>query len=191
MNLGIALRLLIPALWAAWIVYWIVAARNAKPMHWREPIGAHILHGLPLLCCAVLLVGPRWLPSPLTARIVPSGLGPPLLGASMVAAGLGFAIWARRHLGRNWSGRVEVKKDHALVRTGPYRLVRHPIYSGLLFALAGTALAIGEWRGVPALACAVLGFLGRIRAEEAQMQRLFPEYEQYRSRSAALIPFLL
>ncbi|HZU91850.1 MAG TPA: isoprenylcysteine carboxylmethyltransferase family protein [Stellaceae bacterium] len=191
MNLGIAFHLAIPALWLAWIAYWIVAARNAKPTRWREPVGAHLLHGLPLLFCAVLLVGPRWLPPALTARIAPAGPSLPLVGAIMVAAGLGFAIWARRHLGRNWSGRVEVKKDHALVRTGPYRLVRHPIYSGLLFALAGTALAIGEWRGAPALACAALGFFGRIRAEEAQMRRLFPEYERYRNQTAALIPFLL
>jgi protein-S-isoprenylcysteine O-methyltransferase Ste14 len=190
MTIGIAFPLSVPALWGAWIVYWIAAARDAKPMQWRESAGALILRKLPLLLCALLLIGPRWLPPPLTAPVAPAGLSLPLAGTIMVAGGLGFAVWARRHLGRNWSGWVEVKKDHALVRTGPYRLVRHPIYCGLLFALAGTALAIGEWRGVPALVFAVLGFLVTIRAEEAQMRRLFPEYERYRRQTAALIPFL-
>ena len=71
----------------------------------------------------------------LSARFVPAGNLLPVLGAIMIAAGLGFAVWARAHLGRNWSGIVTVKEGHALVRTGPYRAVRHPIYTGLLLEL--------------------------------------------------------
>ena len=60
----------------------------------------------------------------------------------MVAAGIAFAVWARHYLGRNWSGTVTVKQDHELIRSGPYRLVRHPIYTGLLLAILGTAVAL-------------------------------------------------
>ncbi len=108
----------------------------------------------------------------------------------MVAAGLGLAVWARAHLGRNWSGIVTVKKDHALIRTGPYRIVRHPIYTGLLLALIGTAAAIGEWRGVVAVICALIGFLRKIQVEEKRMRENFPEYSRYRQQTAALIPLL-
>lgn len=108
----------------------------------------------------------------------------------MVAAGLGLAVWARAHLGRNWSGIVTVKKDHALIRTGPYRIVRHPIYTGLLLALIGTAAAIDEWRVVVAVICALIGFLRKIQVEEKRMRENFPEYSRYRQQTAALIPLL-
>ena len=108
----------------------------------------------------------------------------------MVAAGLGFAMWARVHLGRNWSGIVTVKEDHALVRTGPYRAVRHPIYTGLLLALIGTAMAIGQWRGVLAVIFMLIGFLWKIHVEEKRMCENFPEYGDYRRETAALIPLL-
>lgn len=185
---GFLARGAIPAMWIAWVLYWLVAARNVKQTRWREPFGANALHGVPLALCFLLLTFPRWLPRVLTARLVPPGPALPRLGTLLVAAGLLFAVWARLHLGRNWSGRVEVKTGHELVRDGPYRWVRHPIYSGMLLALAGTACAIAEWRGVIAFACAVVGVLLRIRAEETQMRRLFPEYEEYRRRSWALIP---
>lgn len=70
------------------------------------------------------------------------------LGLLMVICGLAFAVWARIHLGRNWSGTVTVKEDHELIRSGPYGIVRHPIYTGLLLAIAGTAIVFGEWRAV-------------------------------------------
>ncbi|MGH7094060.1 MAG: methyltransferase family protein, partial [Stellaceae bacterium] len=95
---------------------------------------------------------------------------------------------ARVYLGRNWSGKVVVKEDHSLVRDGPYRWVRHPIYTGMLLALLGTALAIGEWRGFLALACALVGVLFRVHAEEARMAETFSEYAQYRLRTSALVP---
>jgi protein-S-isoprenylcysteine O-methyltransferase Ste14 len=187
---GSAARMIIPAAWLAWMAWWVVAAFSTKPTRWREPAGSQALHVIPLLLCAVLLGAPRLLPPVLTACIVPAGRAQPILGAVAVVAGLGLAIWARRHLGRNWSGIVTVKADHALVRTGPYRIVRHPIYTGLLLALIGTAAAIGEWRGTLAVLSALLGFLWKIRIEEARMRQTFPEYEQYRSRTAALIPLL-
>jgi protein-S-isoprenylcysteine O-methyltransferase Ste14 len=183
-------RLAIPALWIVWAICWIAAARGVKQSRWREPARTRVLHATPLVLCAALLATPRWLPPVLAARFAPPGLWLPLLGTVMVAGGLGFTGWARRHLGRNWSGWVTVKDDHTLICTGPYRLVRHPIYSGLLLAFAGNALAIGEWRGVLAVAFGFLAFVLKLRIEEARMRETFPEYDRYTQQVAALIPGL-
>lgn len=184
-------HVVIPALWALWLLYWMAAAGGNKRTAWREPGGRQWRHGMPLVLCLVLLAAPRLSPAALHARFVAPGVIFPVIGALAVALGLGFAVWARVILGRNWSGRVEVKEDHALIRGGPYRAVRHPIYTGMLLAVAGTALAIGEWRGVLATLCVLVGILIRMGAEERQMRRLFPEYEEYRRETAALIPFVL
>ena len=184
------MKLLVLAMWLAWAVFWTVAARHTKPARWRESIASRVLHVVPLLACAVLLAAPRWLPPILSARVEPAGRLLPVLGAVIIAAGLGFAVWARAHLGRNWSGIVTVKEGHVLVRTGPYRVVRHPIYSGLLLALTGTAMAIGEWRDVLAVIFALIGFLWKIQVEEKRMRENFPEYADYRRQTAALIPLL-
>ena len=183
-------RIVIPALWIVWLAYWTLAARYAKPTRWREPLGSRALHIIPALISVTLLAAPRALPPSLTTRLAPPGPMRPVLGAFLVAAGLGFAIWARLHLGGNWSGVVTLKQDHALVQTGPYRIVRHPIYTGLLLALVGTATAIAEWRGVLAFGCALAGLLWKIRVEERHLQQTFPEYAQYREQTAALIPLL-
>jgi protein-S-isoprenylcysteine O-methyltransferase Ste14 len=184
-------RLAIGALWIIWVIGWMVAARDVKRTRWREPVRTRALHAIPLVLCAALLMARSWLPPVLMVRFAPTGPALPLVGTALVAMGLGFAGWARWHIGRNWSGWVTLKDDHALVCTGPYRVVRHPIYTGLLLALAGTALGIGEWRGVLAFAFAALGFVLKLRIEEARMRETFPEYERYRRRVAALIPFVL
>lgn len=111
-----------------------------------------------------------------------------MLGVVLLAAGLGFSVWARRHLGRNWSAQVVVKEGHSLVRTGPYRYVRHPIYTGILLAFLGTVVTIGEWRGVLALLCALVSFAVKSRLEEARMRETFPEYREYERETAALVP---
>jgi protein-S-isoprenylcysteine O-methyltransferase Ste14 len=183
-------RLAIAALWIIWMIGWIAAARHVKRTRWREPPGTRALHAIPLVLCAALLMAPPWMTPVLTARFAPAGLALALFSAAIVALGLGFAGWARWHIGRNWSGWVTLKDDHALVCTGPYRVVRHPIYTGILLALAGTALALGEWRGVLAVALATLGFVLKLRIEEARMRETFLEYERYRRRVAALIPFV-
>jgi protein-S-isoprenylcysteine O-methyltransferase Ste14 len=183
-------RLVIGALWLTWLLYWWLSARDVKRTRRREPLKSQLLHRVPLMLVALLVAAPAWLPPPLTRRFLPAGPALPMFGAVLVAAGLGFSVWARRHLGRNWSSSVVVKEDHALIRSGPYAHVRHPIYTGLLLALLGTVLAIGEWRGLAALALALLAFAWKSRAEEGRMRETFPEYEQYRRETASLIPFV-
>jgi protein-S-isoprenylcysteine O-methyltransferase Ste14 len=190
MTFESALLLLIAALWLGWLLYWMASARDVKPTHWRASLTSEALHRVPLLLAALLLAAPGLLPRFLRERFLPAGIVFPIVGALLVAAGLGLAVWARRHLGRNWSSSVAVKENHALIRTGPYRRVRHPIYTGMLLAFLGTAVAVGEWRGVVAVALALAAFVWKSRMEESRMRATFPEYEQYQKETAALIPFV-
>ena len=108
----------------------------------------------------------------------------------LVAAGLAFTVWARVHLGGNWSGSVTEKEGHELVRSGPYALVRHPIYAGLLVALLGSAVACGELRAVLGLGVVAAAFTRKLRIEERFMRERFPEeYPRYCAQVPALIPF--
>src|SRR5262245_32306276 len=182
-------RMAIPALWLAWMLYWLLAALNVKTTARKEPARSRASHRLPLLAGALLLTLPNF-PRALGARLYPESSFVLAIATLSVAAGLGFSVWARWHLGRNWSGRVTVKVDHSLVRTGPYRLVRHPIYTGLLLALLGTAVDIGAWRAFLALPLFVLAFVRKIAIEEERMGTMFPDYEKYRRQTAALVPFV-
>jgi protein-S-isoprenylcysteine O-methyltransferase Ste14 len=190
MTLELALRIAFPMLWISWLIYWRVSARNVKQNRWREPLVTQLPHRVPLILAAILLAAPRWLPPALTRRFLPEGNLFLALGIALLAAGLGFSVWARRHLGRNWSSQVVVKEDHALIQSGPYRHLRHPIYTGILLAFLGTAVTIGEWRSLLAFLCAVFAFAVKGRAEEQRMEGIFPEYRQYRRETAALIPFV-
>ena len=182
--------IIIPALWLAWLLYWWLSARNVKPTRWREPLKSQLLHRVPVILAFLLIAAPRWVPSVLARRFLPDGAFFPVLGTVLLAAGLGFSVWARRHLGRNWSAQVVVKEDHALVRTGPYKYVRHPIYTGILLALLGMAVAIGEWRGVVGLLLALVAFARKSGEEEKRMRETFPEYSEYERETRALVPFV-
>ncbi len=127
----------------------------------------------------------------LAYRLLPSSLEWACIGAALVLAGLLFAVWARFFLGANWSSRVTVKQNHELVRSGPYRLVRHPIYSGFLFAILGTALAVGEVRSFLAIISAFIGFKLKSLTEEKFMTGQFGEaYAQYQREVKGLIPLI-
>ncbi len=113
-------------------------------------------------------------------------------GISITLLGLGFAVWARVHLGKNWSGSVTIKVDHRLVRTGPYRYVRNPIYTGLLAGFAGTALVIGRVWAIYGLLILLAGFLIKIQEEEKVLLENFgEEYLRYKKEVKALIPFIV
>jgi protein-S-isoprenylcysteine O-methyltransferase Ste14 len=188
MELDLIIGIIIPTLWLAWLFYWWYSSRNVKPTRVSEPLRSQLRHRVPIIFAALLLAAPRWVPRGLTRRFLPEGAFFPVLGTVLLAAGLGFSVWARRHLGRNWSTHVVVKEDHTLIRTGPYRYVRHPIYTGILLAFLGMVATIGEWRGVVAFACVLVSFSVKSRQEEARMRETFPEYAQYQRETKALVP---
>jgi protein-S-isoprenylcysteine O-methyltransferase Ste14 len=183
---------LIGVLWIAWLAYWGVASIGTKTTVRVQRGLARTLYLVPLILAALLLFEPLRLGAGLDARIYARSPEAALIGLVVVAAGLAYAVWARLHLGTNWSGEVTVKQDHELIRSGPYRLVRHPIYTGLTLALIGTAIAVGTWRGVIAVILAAASFWWKLKLEERWMVETFGEdYRRYQSQTAALIPYLL
>jgi len=184
------IRNAIRAMWLGWALYWLVAARGAKMTRRREASLPRLIDGGFLLLAAFLLLARELLPPLLNQRVIAPGPALLIIGATLTAAGLGFSIWARVHLGRNWSGAVALKDEHALIRSGPYARLRHPIYSGVLLALFGAVLAIGEGRVALAFILVLAGFVRRALAEEAHLREIFPDYDHYRAQTAALIPFV-
>jgi protein-S-isoprenylcysteine O-methyltransferase Ste14 len=158
----------------------------------REPMVRRLSHIVPMVMAALLLLWPLPLPPILGVRWLPQTLWSFWLGALLTLAGLLFAAWARVHIGSNWSGIVTIKQGHELITTGPYALVRHPIYTGLSAAFLGSAVALGESRGLLALVLVVGSFWMKLKFEERWMRRQFGRaYDEYAGRVRALIPFVL
>jgi protein-S-isoprenylcysteine O-methyltransferase Ste14 len=106
-------------------------------------------------------------------------------------AGIALAVWARWHLGQYWSARVTIKKDHKLIRAGPYARLRHPIYSGLDLAALGSALAIDRWRCLAGVCLIALGYWIKARKEEAMLSAQFgADFEQHCRHTGFLLPRL-
>ena len=189
--MSLAYRFLFPAMWLSWATYWWVASRGAKPVERREPLGSRLLH-VPPLFFAIWLLWAQRVPGPfLNDRLYGWEPWEFWVATLVTAIGLLFTVWARVHLGRNWSGTVTIKQDHELIASGPYALVRHPIYAGLLLAFVGSAMARGEWRGAVAVLVAWAALWRKLRLEERWMaERFGQQYEAYCRRVPALVPFL-
>ncbi|MGB0050951.1 MAG: isoprenylcysteine carboxylmethyltransferase family protein [Terracidiphilus sp.] len=181
-----------PVVWILFVVYWQIKAIRTKTTQRLEPLASRILRVF-IFIIAIALVSTNRIPLPwLYHPLWPVGLLPFWLGAAVTIAGLLFAVWARVHLGRNWSRSVTIKQDHELITTGPYAAVRHPIYTGLLIALLGTAIALSQVRGFIMLVLFFIAFWIKLRMEEQWMRSQFGEkYAAYAHHTAALVPFLL
>ena len=177
-------------LWTAFFVVWLLWAMWIKKATRRESVVTHFAHGVLAAAGFVLMfvnIRVGWL----QARVLPSARWLEALGVTVTLAGFGLAIWARIHLGRNWSSAVTSKVGHELIRSGPYRWVRHPIYSGLLFALFGTALVRQQVGGLFALALVYIAWKIKSRLEERMLISTFgSEYTAYASATGALFPRL-
>jgi protein-S-isoprenylcysteine O-methyltransferase Ste14 len=178
--------------WSLIGIYWIVGMVRAKPAVKRESLLSSALHVV-VGCVAVALV---WDPATgvgfLGYRLASAAAWVQWLGFAATIVGCAFAFWARTRIGSNWSAMVTVKQDHELILRGPYAVVRHPIYSGFLLALAGTAIVVGEIRAFIGLGIAFIGFFLKSAAEERFMREQFSdEYARYSQRVKRLIPFIL
>jgi len=181
----------LPAAWWAWAAYWWISSRDVKATARRESVASRWMHLGPMIVAAAILWAPRLGVPALDARFLPHAPSWALIGAALTLAGLAFSVWARRHLGRNWSAIVTLKEGHELVTSGPYALVRHPIYTGLLFGFLGSAIALGRWRGLLAVALFYVTALRKYRIEEHWMRERFGSaYDAYRARVKAIVPFL-
>jgi len=176
-------------LWLAFFVIWVLWALRSKPTQRRESFSSRLSYTI-MTVAAFYVMFSRDVPqSWMQIRIFPRQPWVETLGIVLTAAGLAFAVWARAYIGRNWSGSVTVKVGHQLVRTGPYRWVRHPIYSGMIVAVLGTALARRQVRGLIAVLLLWVGFTIKSRIEERFMAATFgDDYEDYRRTTGAMIP---
>jgi protein-S-isoprenylcysteine O-methyltransferase Ste14 len=177
------------ALWIGFVIYWSVAAGHTVPTKSRESRASRRVHEW-LINAGLLLL---FVPVPgLDRRILPSGWWVVATGVAVQLASFLLAISARRHLGRFWSAEITQKTGHELVRSGPYRFVRHPIYTALLGMFVGTAIVSGDLHAFVAVAVIAFAYWRKIRLEERNLTELFgPVYDDYRRSTRALVPWII
>ena len=179
-----AVELVFAVAWAAFWLYWLVAAVGVKRgrVAWSRELAIRAVLAVVVLLLIRLglfrahhLATDRW-------RVV--------LGLALLGTGLAFAVWARVHIGRNWGTPMSQKAEPELVESGPYRLVRHPIYTGILTAGVGTAVAL-DWTWFAAVALAGIYFVYSASVEERYLTERFPTaYPAYRRSTKMLLPFV-
>ncbi len=178
--------------WLLLLLVWLPGYVTAKKNVRVERTAAQVIATILIMLAITFIFSNAGTPPPphliqLTPKTLPLGV----IGLLIDLCGIAFAIWARIILGRNWSGMIAVKENPALVQRGPYALVRHPIYTGMAFALFGTALLIGTLTAYLGFICGVTAFIIRTYNEDAIMAQQFPsEHPGYRARTKRLIPFI-
>lgn len=180
---------LFPVIWVAYLLYWRSLAINVKAAEQIEPLTSRMVRATVFLSACALLCLPR-IPVPFLYRhFLPNADWPFFVGAAITVAGLLFSVWGRLYLGTNWSRAVTIKQDHELITSGPYAVVRHPIYTGLLTGFLGTAIATTQIRGLIAFGMIAISLWFKLRLEERFMRQQFGgTYENYARRVPALIP---
>src|SRR5262245_47055375 len=175
------------ACWVVFAITWAIAALFVKRTVERRWGWGRIM----ILLVALAYWGARAGPLGAARAWVPTSPSE-WLGAAVVLVGLFVTVWARLVLGSNWSGAVAFKQDHELIERGPYRLVRHPIYTGILMMALGTAILQARISSFVFCGALPIGLWCKLRAEEELLTRPFPEaYPSYRQRVRGLIPFVL
>lgn len=180
-------------LWTALWIVWLVSALVAKRSVQRQTIASRLEQSILVTTAFCLLFGRGLWPHWLRQRVLPDpDTGLLWTGLILTAVGVAFAILARLWIGRNWSGTITIKEQHELIQSGPYRIVRHPIYTGLLLAYLSTAIVHGELGGFVGFFLLLLGFGRKLRMEETFMVQQFGNaYLDYKRRVKALVPFVV
>jgi protein-S-isoprenylcysteine O-methyltransferase Ste14 len=174
--------------WVSFFLVWLVTAFNVKPT--KQRYRALTIRYFLIFLVFVVLLG---LPGKFLEDYLwhcPLGFG---VAADLIAAvGLAFTVWARLTLGRNWSGNVSLKEDHELITRGPYALVRHPIYTGILLMALGTTIDSGQVLALVIFVLLIVGLCNKFKQEERVMTEHFAEkYTNYKKRVKAIIPYVL
>ena len=173
--------------WTVFVAVWLVMVLRLKRAKQRETSRQRMQHLLPVFIGFWLLLGRDW--GVLDGRLLPRTPSVPWLGLVLTAMGVGISIWARVSLGANWSGAVTLKDDHELIRKGLYRWIRHPIYTGILLAMMGTALIRGQLRCWVGLLMVLAAFYFKARREENFLRQEFGAgFEEHAKRTGMFLP---
>ena len=180
-------RYLIEGPWIVLCAYWVVGALKTRRTVSQESLASRArfilleIAGYGLLFTDLAAIGV------LGHLVLPRTYAVAAIGVALTWIGIAIALWARWHLGQYWSARITLKEDHKLIRTGPYAHLRHPIYSGLILAGIGGALAIDKWRCVAGIAFIVLGYWMKAKKEETLLATQFGETFQEHCRHAGFL----
>ena len=193
----ITIQLIVSACWIIFLLYWLISAQSVKSIQkTRGPLGGN-WYPIVILIGALFMGNFRFLArfsipvGALAVLLIPHTIVVNVVVAILLIAGLVVALIARRTLAENWSAAVALKKDHELITTGLYHYVRHPIYTGMLLMVLGTALLLGTLGACIGFLIILLGIWLKLKEEEALLAEHFPgEYSSYKNRTRILIPFI-
>ena len=182
---------IISVCWTVFLIVWLLAAILTKRTVYRESRAQRLRYTIPILIGCYLLFRGYRLPYPFNVHVIPQSNAMLVAAAILCICGLSFCFWARAILGSNWSGTVTLKENHELIVRGPYRLVRHPIYTGLLAMVIATEMQQGHIAGMIGLILVFVSFWIKLSEEEELMRRQFPaQYAAYGERVKRIIPFI-
>ncbi len=183
-------RLFIEACWIAWLAYWLLMAFRTKRTIERRGLLGYRLVALAVIAAWFAIAALAGVSQ--QSHLWNTGLALGVLTDCIVVAGAAFTVWARIALGRNWSAEVTFKQEHELIESGPYALVRHPIYTGLILMALGTVANYARPLSFALFVALCASFWWKAREEERVMSSHFPdEYTEYKKRVPAIIPFVL
>jgi protein-S-isoprenylcysteine O-methyltransferase Ste14 len=175
--------------WAIWALWWLAMSFFSKSTKRRESVAQRIEHLVPAILGFMLIFRQGFGGSWLSQSIWPAHPVLLILCVTVTILGLLFAVWARLILGSNWSGTVTIKTNHQLIRRGPYRSIRHPIYTGMLAALLATAMIQGLLSGMIGFAFVLLALYRKARREESFLSQEFGEgFVQHRQHTGMFLP---
>jgi protein-S-isoprenylcysteine O-methyltransferase Ste14 len=178
--------------WIIFILYWLISSLFTKRTTYKPDRGVQAGYRILAMLAWFLLIRAHHSPYPLSRLVIPKIDSVGWIAAALSLCGLGVCLWARITIGQNWSGDVTLKESHELIQRGPYRFVRHPIYTGILMIFLGSALFRGYLGGLVALGILFGSFWIKLRMEEELMLKQFPnEYPAYMQRVKRLIPFII
>ena len=180
---------LIEVPWIVFAVYWAISALKTRRTIRSESFGSRLSLSLMTAAAFILIFSDRTHSGVLDRHIFPPSDVLMIAAVVLTWSGIAIAIWARRHLGENWSGRITLKAGHELIRTGPYAFFRHPIYSGLDLAALGGVLAVNRWRALAGFILILITFSIKARKEERLLATQFgPAFDEHCRQTGFLLP---